>query len=805
VNDVPLRSIFISDFRRLEGHRILPLDAPIVLIHGPNGTGKTSVLSAIELALTGDIRSMRRHDARYTAHLPFQGQEFATLRIDVSDDLAASLEPITMTVGGSRIDGAPRLNQESAEFYAERCYLDQVSLGQLLELYQYRVGKEESALARFVNELLGLEQLDALRVGLADSMDFRLLKKLSDPLSEADAEAKKANTDLSVAAKALESARSDLRQSQEALAGALESLGLEMPVDKQQEHQEITLRAKELLRARRPTDDMSTATESNHLLTILRGRIETLSNRPAVRRLEDARAAIETASARLDAWRTEHQAGIEAWRADMADLEIRVKDSEAVALQDELKRIERTIAKQVETGANRARVEERIAERRATLLECQALLSAAQAQAGSLVEGLAALREEASDNFCPVCDRDFSEVSATHLTVHIDGKLLELTQQGARLRELREQRDAIAAEVQSDEQMLDEFNGVILTEILRAKLDSRRVAVADLLERHKALLPAIRLGDDLRSQSRRAQVDVDELEAMSNETEAARTELDQLARALGVPVPNPVQSLQQSWRELADVSTARLRSLEAFQQRHAIATDYLEQCRRGDQRVTDCKEIVAEAAERKNFWDTRVDEAKRLQAVARAVHEASSQARSAIVQRVFSESLNDVWRSVFTRLAPQEPYVPAFGIPTSSKTALELTLETVHTSGASGGSPQMMLSAGNLNTAALSLFIALHLAVEPLVPCLVFDDPVQSMDEVHVAQFAALVRTLSKRHKRQVIIAVHERELFQYLALELSPAFEGDELITIELGERSEDEDRGISRSTWAPDPSIAV
>ncbi len=117
----------------------------------------------------------------------------------------------------------------------------------------------------------------------------------------------------------------------------------------------------------------------------------------------------------------------------------------------------------------------------------------------------------------------------------------------------------------------------------------------------------------------------------------------------------------------------------------------------------------------------------------------------------------------------------------------------------------MMLSAGNLNTAALSLFIALHLAVQPLVPCLVFDDPVQSMDEVHVAQFAGLIRVLSKHHKRQVIIAVHERELFQYLALELSPAFEGDELITIELGARSEDEDQGITRLTWSQDAAIAV
>ena len=97
-----------------------------------------------------------------------------------------------------------------------------------------------------------------------------------------------------------------------------------------------------------------------------------------------------------------------------------------------------------------------------------------------------------------------------------------------------------------------------------------------------------------------------------------------------------------------------------------------------------------------------------------------------------------------------------------------------------------MLSAGNLNTAALTLFLALHLSVEPVLPWLILDDPVQSMDEVHIAQFAALLRTLSKEHGRQLVIAVHERPLFEYLALELSPAFLGDELITIELSRSAE-------------------
>ena len=169
------------------------------------------------------------------------------------------------------------------------------------------------------------------------------------------------------------------------------------------------------------------------------------------------------------------------------------------------------------------------------------------------------------------------------------------------------------------------------------------------------------------------------------------------------------------------------------------------------------------------------------------------------------ESLNAVWRSVFTRLAPREPFVPVFGIPRTNRNSLELSIETVHTSGEPGGAPQMMLSAGNLNTAALSLFVALHLSVEPIVPCLVFDDPIQSMDEVHVSQFAGLIRMLAKKHDRQVIIAVHERELFQYLCLELSPAFEGDELITVELGPRQDDEDGGVIRHVWRPDASIAV
>jgi exonuclease SbcC len=173
---------------------------------------------------------------------------------------------------------------------------------------------------------------------------------------------------------------------------------------------------------------------------------------------------------------------------------------------------------------------------------------------------------------------------------------------------------------------------------------------------------------------------------------------------------------------------------------------------------------------------------------------------------VFNESLNAIWERLFVRLAPDEPFAPAFALPEGGSGPVEAVLQTVHRSGGHGGNPQAVLSAGNLNTAALTLFLALHLSVESTLPWLIIDDPVQSMDEVHVSQFAALLRTLPKQHNRQIVLAVHERPLFEYLALELSPAFQDDRLITIELGRAADGSSTMIYEpKTWTPDVAIAA
>jgi exonuclease SbcC len=300
------------------------------------------------------------------------------------------------------------------------------------------------------------------------------------------------------------------------------------------------------------------------------------------------------------------------------------------------------------------------------------------------------------------------------------------------------------------------------------------------------------------------QQSLDNLQAASSEERYVSSELARYAALLRIDADVPSDSFDTALARLLEQAGAAVVHLTDNANQYGKADSAAARLAAALDRDSAVVERLADIAEHKKQWDDRFAESKRRQGVAKEVHEAATQARTTIVHRVFTQSLNEVWRAVFTRLAPDEGFIPRFGIPSATKKTFDIKLETTHRDGEASGPPQMMLSAGNLNTAALSLFLALHLAVEPIVPCLVFDDPVQAMDEVHVAQFAALIRLLSKQNDRQVIIAVHERELFEYLALELSPAYEGDELITIELGERATEADQGITRHSWTPDSAIA-
>jgi exonuclease SbcC len=795
----PLQGIEIAEFRGLTGTRIIPLDAPVVLIHGANGAGKTSILSALEFGLTGHVHSMERTDPNYLAHLPNVEKPFATVRVTVADSLRSGSAPERMVVAGPTITGSHALNDDAAMFYRERCYLDQASLGRLLDIYQHTEAKEESALARFVNELLGLHDIDALLEGLQPANNLANLKKLAERLKDADSAKKEAEEAL----KRFTAARSDeQRNLQEARQGVVSALNA-ASVDTTDAGDDALLQLVAGLDGPHDGANRRASIESIHReLLALGGRITALAAQPTNHKLVAAKAAAADSAAAYDAWRSTYQQTVDLWRRRAEASTVRTNGDFADALRAEMDTTRKAISNQTALRAQANDAEANLGHDRASLTDLEHQYADAQQHASTLVEGLATIRPLIDSDACPVCDRDFGTLGEGSLGEHVDQKMRRLSVHGQELLQLRTRRDDAAKAVATAEANLSRLELKLLDE--GAFAENRLTDLQELQQAFAAVASVIADGDALRRRADDAAVLVETLEAAATESAFIDNELNRFATQLNVASRVGDEQQRPRWQRLFDAASGALDSIERTDAARREAASSAARLRGALERDRAAARQVLAAAQDASEHAAAIVEGQRRQAVAKKVHEAATKARAAIVQDVFTESLNNVWADVFTRLAPNERFIPAFAAPVSTKNGMTVNLETRDRAGNKAGTPQMMLSAGNLNTAALSLFLALHLAVEPTIKCLVFDDPVQAMDEVHIAQFAALIRGLAKQHGRQVIVAVHERELFDYLALELSPAYDGDELITIELVERATDKDEGITRHAWTPDPAVA-
>jgi exonuclease SbcC len=324
------------------------------------------------------------------------------------------------------------------------------------------------------------------------------------------------------------------------------------------------------------------------------------------------------------------------------------------------------------------------------------------------------------------------------------------------------------------------------------------------LSRLRELEAAAVEGSRLLSAEVSAQKKVTEIRDVSVEERELRSSLAERAQFLGAPDPLLTENIDA----ILDRLEAKLSQKEdSLKERLAARRAAIERLGQTEKQTSTANGLHGKIQQLEND-QARVrdafNSAERIRAGVRQMLTAAAATRAVIVRQVFNEQLNSLWRDLFVRLAPTEAYVPFFEVPENPTRRLVPIIKTRHRSGATGGTPAAMLSAGNLNTAALTLFLALHLSVPPQLPWLILDDPVQSMDEVHIAQLAALLRTMSKEHHRQVIIAVHDRPLFDYLSLELSPAFAGDELITIELAKTSDHHSWvNTMRRAFEPDTSV--
>lgn len=774
-----------SDFRSLNGLIDLDLDASVVLIHGPNGSGKTSFLSALEFGLTGSVEAMSRVEKNYKKDLVHYDATMASVSIECRhQDVYNSPANLKISSSGT-VEGTHLLNSVHSRFFSERSLLAQATLSRLLEIYEISDTRDgENALTRFVKEILGLEVLDNVIEGLKPAGHKARLRKSVPEYSDAEDELERLNESKERKQKTLDELLDASGSSSKSLKESLKPFNFDKDVEL-----EALLHILE--------NSLSQEGEFTRLLEIDR---ELMSARSLFGRLSEigagaiaeAEQVLVKARAELDEWKTTHEprfhqlvelvtsflanspsparVGRETFRAaSLNEISAELSRVEARLSRDEIASAETVYA---QSALNKA------TERSARLGD---RLEGLSSSTSDLARALSAVSPFVKDDECPVCHRDFREISKGSLQSHLSEHISVLTSAASELQSVSMERQQARSEIKKATDLLETHAANTLSTVDRNSLASRAGRLRDAKRQLEDAENIAKAGDHCTKRVRDASEKLSELRQNLETAEGIRRSSQKFITDLklsGIDPEDSTSTILELCKRAVDEQLAEMRSREEDRQN---AIRYAQEMQSLAERIN------AEKASLEQI-ENRVDKAKAafkkidvLRQNLKRLSDSAISVRTEIVQQVFNESLNSIWKDLFVRLAPEEPFVPVFALPDTASGPVKAELKTSYRGKSDGGNPKAMLSAGNLNTAALTLFLSLHLSAPPTLPWLVLDDPVQNMDDIHIAQFAGLLKTLTRQKKRQVIIAVHEKPLFDYLALELSPASENDSLITVEL------------------------
>lgn len=775
-----LSNIEIVNFRSIKGRIVAPLDARIVLVHGENGAGKTSLLSAIELALTGRALPLERADPAYQRQLLHWATQAGSIKLDTDDGTAFET---ALSADGARVGN--KLPEAAASFFSERCYLPQSLLGQLLYIYQSANDELGSPLARFVGELLGLDRLDAIDAGLKPLHDLRNFRKIADGYGGAETERTRSERLVADHRRNLDVIGTALAEAIADLAAARIALGLPPAVNEGSLDQSLA--------------ELSSSTDEVELtrLADLRRQLEAIRREAARDRdvvaLGDEPSLSATharALEALEAWRRKHEVRVTAARkrAEMllpsVDLPATPKAFADASLK--LLRAERLQAAgrsnlAAQAIQRRSAVEAELEVARKQLETIDGEIGRVAPTARDLGAALAQITSFIVDDVCPVCDRDFAEQGTGELADHVHRKVQTLSTSAQRLLDLSRTRGQQQSRIEALARELATLSSRLLDDKEASNLSRVSAALDAAVSELEALAGILAEGELLTHSETAARRALSEHQARDLARTSAMATLHDFALSANQAAPTGNETVEDAVERLSSVFQARASEVEQRLSARRKGVEAIRKAKAEIRRRTELDAILVGDATVVGQNTEALRRANVLRTSGQALRALVENVRGDIIRREFNDRLNRLWRDLFIRLAPNEPFVPAFKIPETTTHRLQPRLITEHRGGGSGGTPGAMLSAGNLNTAALTLFIALHLTVPAQHPWLILDDPVQSMDDVHIANFAALLRILAKEHGRQVMIAVHDRQLFEYLRLELSPAYPEDSLLALEL------------------------
>src|SRR5262249_29508148 len=138
---------------------------------------------------------------------------------------------------------------------------------------------------------------------------------------------------------------------------------------------------------------------------------------------------------------------------------------------------------------------------------------------------------------CPVCGRDYSEISKETLASHVAKRLTELSDQAERLRALTAERTGLSGELASLEKERESIENQARREGPAPEVQGKAAKIRVLLDRLRGLETAALNGGRLLSAEVRALKDMAEIRDATIEERALRSSLAEHAQFLNVSEP----------------------------------------------------------------------------------------------------------------------------------------------------------------------------------------------------------------------------------------------------------------------------
>lgn len=788
-----LIELTLREFRCYRQPAAIPLDADVVVVYGTNGSGKTSLFSALEYALTGSVSHLASYDSDYPRCLQHvRANEPGSVSVTYRSPEGQQHIARSLRVGEKLLAGT-QLTRSDAQFYRERCYLSQDQLSRLFDDYGEGQKKDrEQPLVRFARDLLNLDALENITDGLHVALDLRRLDKASTQF------------------RTLREEREGLPRTRKTLTEgvSIKRIGYEAAIVRVEElfrdrigpHGHVEWN-ETTLRNRRETveSDRANANRQGQIDVLQRdsGSLDT-----AIRVLESAMPSqgedVNILNAKLTGAEKELGSIRLALTGPLKSFETVLSQSfpsefRSITFAEVDRRLdacEAAVARIIQAVETRAR---EAAQARAQIQALELSRQKLQQQIAEIsgepsadtvslqdwLETLLAVSRHLHDDECPVCQRDYSELKAGPLKRKLELEVERLGGNVTRLNELATRRAQLETE-------LSQVSGrlVALTERIdrEANLFAAQESAGEILKSLAAReIPALTndrariagMGKDITDLREK----IRNLERQGLQRQEVEKQIAEVATKLDVARTDDLRQWAQTTRNAILKQIERLvsdeRNSETLVSALALAEKAVKDLRQSESQLATFDIRRGQVEEAWKSADECITQAK-------ALAEAATTAKKILLEEVFDGALNDLWKDLFRRLVKSDRFTPQLKLERRGR-----ELRTQIEGHADGVSPfdhaGSVLSAGNFNTAAVSLFLSVHLLEQPKHEVLLLDDPVQNIDDVHVIQLASLLRTIAFDSKRQIVVGVHERAMFDYLCLELGPTKVGQSLLAIEV------------------------